>query len=276
MTHTFVKPIPVSWRARLAGPTNQNTHEELTSSIARYKMPLPSKSTAIGNSVKSGHASSVDPSDASVTGSSSTGSGVDGGNAHNSIEGGGGHGHHNKVNRQNQQGHQTSTGHSHSQNKTHATSRGQPSGRGGALAPSAARAKMGNGASSNAQFTVDGEVMDLQKVKAIVPELRQELKRRDKLIEQYDSQVRHAEEVLRDKDAEISRLKEEVHKLKSVLQLKVDALKNQESKPDLLSTIDENQTEPKGPAKKQGVSGESPSSQAHGYVDLTHHEKDFK
>ena len=91
-------------------------------------------------------------------------------------------------------------------------------------------------------------------------------------------QVRQKDDLIREKDTEIGRLKEEVHKLKSVLQLKVD-LKAQESKPDLLSTIDEVQAEPtvtKGPAKKQGVSGESPSSKTLGYVDLTHHEKDFK
>lgn len=139
--------------------------------------------------------------------------------------------------------------------------------------------KMGNGASSNAHFTIDGESMDVQKVKALVPELRHEIKRRDKIIEQYDGQVRQKDDLIKEKDNEIARLKEEVHKLKSVLQLKVDTLKSQESKPDLLSTIDENQAEPsvsKGPAKKQGVSGESPSSKTLGYVDLTHHEKDFK
>ncbi|KAK3775720.1 hypothetical protein RRG08_044778 [Elysia crispata] len=137
---------------------------------------------------------------------------------------------------------------------------------------------MGNGASSHSNFTVDGETMDVHKVKALVPELRHEIKRRDKIIEQYDSQVRQKDDLIREKDTEIARLKEEVHKLKSVLQLKVD-LKAQESKPDLLSTIDENQATPtvnKGPAKKQGVSGESPSSKTLGYVDLTHHEKDFK
>uniref|UniRef100_A0A2C9M6V7 Uncharacterized protein n=1 Tax=Biomphalaria glabrata TaxID=6526 RepID=A0A2C9M6V7_BIOGL len=137
--------------------------------------------------------------------------------------------------------------------------------------------KMGNGASSNAHFTVDGESMDVHKVKALVPELRHEIKRRDKIIEQYDNQLRQKEDLLKEKENEIARLKEEVHKLKSVLQLKVDTLKSQESKPDLLSTIDENQIEPsKGPAKKQGVSGESPSSKTLGYVDLTHHDKDFK
>lgn len=137
---------------------------------------------------------------------------------------------------------------------------------------------MGNGSSSNAQFTVDGESMDIHKVKALVPELRHEIKRRDKIIEQYDSQVRQKDDLIKEKDNEIGRLKEEVHKLKSVLQLKVDAQKSQD-KPDLLSTIDENQAEPtvtKGPAKKQGVSGESPSSSSLGHVDLTHHEKDFK
>ncbi|XP_059170434.1 cGMP-dependent protein kinase 1-like isoform X2 [Physella acuta] len=138
---------------------------------------------------------------------------------------------------------------------------------------------MGNGASSNPHFTIDGESMDVHRVKALVPELRHEIKRRDKIIEQYDSQIRQKDDLLKEKDSEIARLKEEVHKLKSVLQLKVDTLKSQESKPDLLSTIDEIQAEPtvvKGPAKKQGVSGESPSSKTLGYVDLTHHEKDFK
>ncbi|BFZ17884.1 hypothetical protein BsWGS_20922 [Bradybaena similaris] len=138
---------------------------------------------------------------------------------------------------------------------------------------------MGNGASSNAHFTIDGESMDVQKVKILIPELRHEIKRRDKIIEQYDFQVRQKDDLIKEKDGEISRLKEEVHKLKSVLQLKVETLKAQDTKPDLLSTIDENQTEitvKPGPAKKQGVSGESSSSKTLGYVDLTHHEKDFK
>ena len=51
-------------------------------------------------------------------------------------------------------------------------------------------ARMGNGASSHGNFTIDGESMDVHKVKALVPELRHEIKRRDKIIEQYDSQVR--------------------------------------------------------------------------------------
>ncbi|BFZ03491.1 hypothetical protein BsWGS_06530 [Bradybaena similaris] len=139
---------------------------------------------------------------------------------------------------------------------------------------------MGNGASSHYHFNIDGESMDVHKVKALVPELRNEIKRRDKIIEQYDSQVRHRDELIREKDGELTRLREEVHKLKSVLQLKVDTLKIHESRPDLLSTIDDNQNESstvsKGPAKKQGVSGESTSSKTLGYVDLTHHEKDFK
>lgn len=140
--------------------------------------------------------------------------------------------------------------------------------------------RMGNGASSHYHFNIDGESMDVHKVKALVPELRNEIKRRDKIIEQYDSQVRHRDELIREKDGELTRLREEVHKLKSVLQLKVDTLKIHESRPDLLSTIDDNQNESstvsKGPAKKQGVSGESTSSKTLGYVDLTHHEKDFK
>ncbi|RUS83665.1 hypothetical protein EGW08_008571, partial [Elysia chlorotica] len=165
------------------------------------------------------------------------------------------------------------------------TSRPRPPGGAGPPRPAAAPSggvhagRMGNGASSHSNFTVDGETMDVHKVKALVPELRHEIKRRDKIIEQYDSQVRQKDDLIREKDTEIARLKEEVHKLKSVLQLKVD-LKAQESKPDLLSTIDENQAAPTvnkpGPAKKQGVSGESPSSKTLGYVDLTHHEKDFK
>lgn len=153
-------------------------------------------------------------------------------------------------------------------------------GGGASQAPSSPRStKMGNGASSNAHFTIDGECLDVHKVKVLVPELKHEIKRRDKIIEQYDAQVRQRDILIKEKDSEIGRLKEEVHKLKSVLQLKVDTLKVQETKPDLLSTIDENQAEPsvnKGPAKKQGVSGESSSSKTLGYVDLTHHEKDFK
>ena len=126
--------------------------------------------------------------------------------------------------------------------------------------------------------------MDIQKVKALIPELRLDLKRREKIIEQSEAQLRAKDELIKEKDLEIGRLREEVHKLKSVLQLKVDTkapAPAEAAKPDLLSTIDENSavaptTGTKGPAKKQGVSGESPSSKNIGYVDLTHHEKDFK
>ncbi|XP_052766307.1 cGMP-dependent protein kinase 1-like isoform X3 [Mya arenaria] len=131
---------------------------------------------------------------------------------------------------------------------------------------------MGNGASAT-KIIIDGETLDLVKIKQIIPELRKELKQKDARIQQYEHEVFEKNKLLEEKTADVSRLKEEVHKLKSVLQLKV----HKDGKPDILASIQED-APPTGHerAKKQGVSGESPMSVGDGQIEIKHFDKDFR
>ncbi|KAL3877805.1 hypothetical protein ACJMK2_035452 [Sinanodonta woodiana] len=133
---------------------------------------------------------------------------------------------------------------------------------------------MGNGASAS-KIIIDGETFDLVKIKQIIPELRRELKQKDAKLQHYEQNILEKSKLLEEKSAEVNRLKEEVHKLKSVLQLKV----HKDGKPDILATIQEDVTMAgqESRSKKQGVSGESLAS--HGgslTIELTHFEKDFR
>lgn len=131
---------------------------------------------------------------------------------------------------------------------------------------------MGNGASAT-KIIIDGETLDLVKIKQIIPELRKELKQKDARLQQYEQELYEKSKLLEEKVADVARLKEEVHKLKSVLQLKV----HKDGKPDILASIQEDGT-PTGHerAKKQGVSGESPMSVGEGQIEIKHFEKDFR
>ncbi|KAL4239192.1 hypothetical protein ACF0H5_000009 [Mactra antiquata] len=137
----------------------------------------------------------------------------------------------------------------------------------------AASPNMGNGASAT-KIIIDGETLDLVKIKQIIPELRKELKQKDARIQQYEQELFEKNKILDEKIADVSRLKEEVHKLKSVLQLKV----HKDGKPDILATIQEDGTVAPGVerAKKQGVSGESPMTIGEGQLEIKHFEKDFR
>ena len=124
---------------------------------------------------------------------------------------------------------------------------------------------MGNGASA-AQVTLDGEPLDLARLKSLLPELKHQLK-------QKDAELEKCQVILQEKDSEIEKLKAEVHKLKSVLQATV----HKDGKPDILSTIHEEAAMAgnAGRNKKQGVSGES-SAQSSWTADLKRHDKDFR
>lgn len=131
---------------------------------------------------------------------------------------------------------------------------------------------MGNGASAT-KIVIDGETLDLVKIKQIIPELRKELKQKDARIQQYEQDIFEKNKILDEKIADVNRLKEEVHKLKSVLQLKV----HKDGKPDILATIQEDGlTQGHERAKKQGVSGESPMTIGEGLLEIKHFEKDFR
>lgn len=133
-------------------------------------------------------------------------------------------------------------------------------------------ANMGNGASAT-KIIIDGETLDLVKIKQIIPELRKELKQKDARLQQYEQELYEKSKVLEEKIADVARLKEEVHKLKSVLQLKV----HKDGKPDILATIQEDgATQGHERAKKQGVSGESPMSVGDGQIEIKHFDKDFR
>lgn len=137
---------------------------------------------------------------------------------------------------------------------------------------SALPANMGNGASAT-KIIIDGETLDLVKIKQIIPELRKELKQKDVRLQQYEQELYEKNKLLEEKVADVARLKEEVHKLKSVLQLKV----HKDGKPDILTTIQEDgSSQGHERAKKQGVSGESPMSVGQGQIEIKHFEKDFR
>ncbi|XP_060557265.1 cGMP-dependent protein kinase 1-like isoform X4 [Ruditapes philippinarum] len=152
-------------------------------------------------------------------------------------------------------------------NQTSIASRGQQSPF-NAVAPT-----MGNGASAT-KIVIDGETLDLVKIKQIIPELRKELKQKDARIQQYEQELYEKSKLLDERIADVNRLKEEVHKLKSVLQLKV----HKDGKPDILATIQEDGAVTQGHerAKKQGVSGESPMTIGEGHLEIKHFEKDFR
>lgn len=134
------------------------------------------------------------------------------------------------------------------------------------------QANMGNGASAT-KIIIDGETLDLVKIKQIIPELRKELKQKDAKVQQYEKELYEKSKILEEKVADVARLKEEVHKLKSVLQLKV----HKDGKPDILASIQEDgSTQGHERAKKQGVSGESPMSVGEGQIEIKHFEKDFR
>ncbi|CAH1794635.1 unnamed protein product [Owenia fusiformis] len=128
---------------------------------------------------------------------------------------------------------------------------------------------MGNGASAT-HIVADGESYDLQKIKILLPQLKRELKEKDLKIEEYQMDLQDKNKRIRERDIEIQRLREEVDKLKSVLQLTV----HKDGKPDILATIHEDQGSGVR-TKKQGVSGES-SPFGQNSVELKYFDKDFR
>ncbi|CAG2186889.1 PRKG1 [Mytilus edulis] len=141
------------------------------------------------------------------------------------------------------------------------------------VAPSGNR--MGNGASST-HIVIDGEQIDVVKLKHLVPELRKEIRNRDSKIQRYEGELVEKCKQLEEKDVEIYKLRAEVDKLQSVLQIKVH---KDAGKPDILATIQEDATMAgqETRTKKQGVSGESSNANQNSEIlELKHHEKDFR
>ena len=100
------------------------------------------------------------------------------------------------------------------------------------------------------------------------------LKERNNEIVQYQHALKESRQILVEKEAEIEKLKAEIHKLKSVLTATV----HKDGKEDILSTIHE-EVAMKGQdgnrSKKQGVSGESSNSSAPP-LKIEQHVKDFR
>ncbi|XP_033750049.1 cGMP-dependent protein kinase 1-like isoform X1 [Pecten maximus] len=135
--------------------------------------------------------------------------------------------------------------------------------------------KMGNGASS-ASTALDGDVHEHLNNKKLIPDLRAEIKIRDAKILKYETELLEKKRILEEKCAEITKLRAEVDKLQSVLQIKVH---KDAGNPDILATIHENSSVPgqEGRSKKQGVSAESPMSSQHGtVVEIKRHEKEIR
>ncbi|OWF51089.1 cGMP-dependent protein kinase, isozyme 1 [Mizuhopecten yessoensis] len=135
--------------------------------------------------------------------------------------------------------------------------------------------KMGNGASS-ASSTLDGDSHEHINNKKLIPDLRAEIKIRDAKILKYETELLERKRLLEEKCEEITKLRAEVDKLQSVLQIKVH---KDAGNPDILATIHENASVPgqEGRSKKQGVSAESPMSSQHGtVVEIKRHEKEFR
>lgn len=138
--------------------------------------------------------------------------------------------------------------------------------------------RMGNGASSSAHVTIDGETYDMAKLKVLIPDLQKQVADKTMRISQMNSELVEKDRQLKERDEDIKRLKAEVDKLKSVLELKVtDAALP--GRPDILSTITEDSQFLGVPSdnrtKRQGVSAESPSSNQNA-IELKHVDKDFR
>ena len=135
---------------------------------------------------------------------------------------------------------------------------------------------MGNGASAK-QILVDGEPLDTSRIQQLVPQLQHQvatyvvqIDEQKRLLRTSQGELETIKKKLTEKDREITHLKAEVDKLRSVLQVKVH-----EGRPDILGAIHEEVAAGKGRNKKQGVSGES-SQQHGGVITIQHFEKDFR
>lgn len=147
---------------------------------------------------------------------------------------------------------------------------------------------MGNGASLSSSNGSDGELSELSKSsdtaagsKGYIIQLRKELREKDELLQRKDTELQHRLRVGEEKDAEIMKLRKEIHELKCVVQQT-----SIRSKTSILSTIQE---DGKGASnagkgvraslkeKRQAVSGESSSeAQEKSSKDLERYTKEFR
>ncbi|XP_033108175.1 uncharacterized protein LOC117109843 [Anneissia japonica] len=143
---------------------------------------------------------------------------------------------------------------------------------------------MGNGASVTPQKTDPDhqhstDNTEVIKLKSQVIDLQKQVRGYEEQLKLYAAEIRNRNSVIDDKGYEISRLREEVNKLKSVLKLTTES---KDGIPDILSTIHEESGmagsgTTKDRNKKQGVSGESGDHHLTAKpVELTRYPKDFR
>ncbi|XP_067928056.1 cGMP-dependent protein kinase 1-like [Watersipora subatra] len=126
---------------------------------------------------------------------------------------------------------------------------------------------MGN---QHGKVVIDGEQYEAQRAHQMFTQMKNDLDMSQVQSQLYEKQILELKEQLASRSTEVSKLKEELDKVKSVLQQKV-----MRGKPDILATVQEevvlaNQIT----RKKQGVSGESSTLEA-ADITLKHFEKDL-
>ncbi|XP_072037721.1 cGMP-dependent protein kinase egl-4-like isoform X2 [Amphiura filiformis] len=152
--------------------------------------------------------------------------------------------------------------------------------KGGLFSAFSGKSKMGNGAGAHGSSRQhkDEEDEEVNKLKTQLADLKSQVEKKDSQLKSCQREIQLQTETLEERDKEIERLREEVHKLRSVLQqttLRQDG-------PDVLATIQEEAGmagSQKDRNKKQGVSGESGLNKNVVNVDtgdLQRFEKDFR
>ena len=148
---------------------------------------------------------------------------------------------------------------------------------------------MGNGASVSSASGSNGELSETNSrssdvavagSKSYIIQLRRELRGKDELLQRKDTELQHRLRVSEEKDAEITKLRKEIHELKCVVQQT-----SLQSKTSILGTIQEDGKNAGGgkglraslKEKRQAVSGESSSeAQKKSAKDLDRYAKEFR
>lgn len=131
----------------------------------------------------------------------------------------------------------------------------------------------GAGAQSSAKNAENGGG-DAAKLRSQISELQKQLEDRDRKIQMYRKEAENQATLLQEKDKELSRIKEEVNKLRSVLN---QTTRQNDGKADILSPIQEEKGgSQKDRNKKQGVSGESGQSTKGQQEEMRKYSKDLR
>ena len=150
--------------------------------------------------------------------------------------------------------------------------------KGGLFSAFTSKSKMGNGAGAQgSRQPNENDAEEVSKLKTQLEDLKSQVAKKDAQLKSCEREIQLQTETLNERDKEIERLREEVHKLRSVLQQTT-----RQDGPDILATISEESGMPgaqKDRNKKQGVSGESglnKNVKLDQVGDLKRYDKDFK